>query len=142
MAPDFTLTDCRGEEISLSGLGMNPVVIVFFGTWSEEAREQIVQVSKLQNVFQDQGLAIFGITAETDPAQVKRFAAQNGVEFPLLIAGSEVMQLYEVGGIPDTYCITRCGFVCERLVGRSPETEQILEHVVALMVKKSEETDQ
>jgi peroxiredoxin len=141
MAPDFTLTDCRGEEISLSGCGMNPVVIVFFGTWSEQAQKHIARTAKLYGSFHEQGLQVFGITAETDSAQVRRFAEQNGFEFPILIAGSDVMQRYEVGGVPDTYCITRCGFVCERLVGFSPETEQILENVVQLMVKKVDESE-
>jgi hypothetical protein len=64
------------------------------------------------------------------------------VEFPLLIGGSDVLQYYEVGGIPDTYCVTRYGLVCERLVGYSPELEQTLEQVVKLMVMKCDDTVQ
>jgi hypothetical protein len=75
-------------------------------------------------------------------AQVDSFAANNRVEFPLLIGGSDVLQNYEVGGIPDTYCVTRYGLVCERLVGYSPELEQTLEQVVKLMVMKCDDTVQ
>lgn len=79
---------------------------------------------------------MLGITAETDSAQVRAFASRNKVDFPLLFGGGEVLQSYEVGGVPDTYCVTKYGLVCERLVGFSPELEQTLETVVKLMVMK------
>ena len=88
--------------------------------------------------YHEQGLTILGITAETDPVEVKDFALKNQVDFPLLVSGSEILQQYEVGGIPDTYCVTKYGVVCERLVGYSPEIEKTLEDVIKLMVKKVE----
>jgi hypothetical protein len=84
---------------------------------------------------------VLGVTAETDSAQVNAFAAQHQVKFPLLIGGTDVLQQYEVGGVPDTYCVTKYGLVCERLVGYSPELEQTLEYVIKLMVMKCDDTD-
>ena len=95
-------------------------------------------MEKLRAAYGEQGLRILGITAETDTAKINLFATQNRLDFPLLIGGSEVLPNYEVGGIPDTYCVTKYGIVCERLVGYSSEMEKTLENVVKLMVMKCE----
>ena len=138
-SPDFILADTHGDSIHLSEFRENPYVLIFFGSWSEQAKKYLAEVSKLRKTYGGQGLLIFGVTAETDTAMVNAFARENRIDYPLLTGGSDVLQQYEVGGVPDTYCVTKYGMVCERLVGYSPEMEATLETVVKLMVMKCED---
>jgi peroxiredoxin len=109
---------------------------MFFGTWSEQSQKHITEAERLYTIYREQGLTILGITSESNQRKVKDFAEKNGIDFPLLVDGIGILRQYEVGGVPDTYCITKYGCVCERLVGYDPEIETTLEKVIKLMVKK------
>ena len=132
------MASLRGEWTGLAGYQGSPVILIFFDSQNEQAGKYLAEVSRFHDIYGGRGLLILGITAETDTAQVNAFAIKNRVDFPLLTGGREVLHRYEVGGVPDTYCVTKYGMVCERLDGCSPEMEAILETVIKLMVMKIE----
>jgi thioredoxin-dependent peroxiredoxin len=98
-APDFTLPDQSGEEITLSKLRGKRVVLYFFPKadtpgWTIEAQ-----------AFRDEGpklpkdAVVLGVSKDTVEAQAK-FAKKNALTFRLLAdAKGKVIKLYGVDGL-------------------------------------------
>jgi peroxiredoxin Q/BCP len=81
-APDFTLLDQHGEEVSLSGLRGRKVLVYFYP--KADTPGCTTQACGLRDVAGDVGdTAILGISLD-QPAKQKRFDDKYGLGFPLL----------------------------------------------------------
>jgi len=135
LAPDFTLVDLDGNNISLSDLKGKVVLLNFWGTWCGPCRKEIPDFINLSKKYKKNGLEIVGITLTSGPPKnIKAFAEQWGINYKLLtdITGNEtqtVTALYgqatgkRITGIPTTFIIDREGYIRHRYVG--PRSEGI-----------------
>jgi peroxiredoxin Q/BCP len=98
-APGFSLPATGGEEISLSSLRGQPVVLVFYpGDNTPVCTVQLNSYNDDVGQFEDLGAQILGISPQ-DVASHEAFAAEHGFSFPLLAdAGKVVGQTYGVLG--------------------------------------------
>ena len=122
-APDFTLRDLKGNQVSLSGFRGQPVVLNFWATWCSPYLEA------LYTKYKDQGLVVIGMNTETDYMKVKRFAEPR-ISYTVLLDGSTQAQGYDISGIPCTYYIDRKGIVQHRSVGFGPGDEVLIEEKI------------
>ena len=85
MAPDFTLKNQHGEEVTLSDLrGKKNVVLVFYPmAFTGICTGELCEIRDNLNVYANDDAAVFGISCDT-PASLRVFAEQEGIEFPLL----------------------------------------------------------
>lgn len=128
-APDFTLQDLKGNQVSLSALKGKPIVLNFWATWCMPCRVEIPHLEELYTKYKDQGLVVLGANTETDYMKVKRFA-QSRISYSVLLDGSTQSQEYDVKGIPCTYYIDRKGIVRHRSVGFAPGGEALIEEKI------------
>lgn len=136
-APDFTLRDLRGNQVSLSDFTGQPVVLNFWATWCSPCRVEIPHLEALYTKYKDQGLVVLGMNTETDYMKVKRFA-ESRISYTVVLDGGTQAQGYDVSGIPCTYYIDREGIVQHRSVGFSPGDEvQIEEKIKQLLAASS-----
>jgi thioredoxin-dependent peroxiredoxin len=81
-APDFTLLDQDGSEVSLSGLNGHKVLVYFYPR--ADTPGCTTQACGLRDVLGDIGDArVVGISPDT-PAKQKKFDDKYGLGFPLL----------------------------------------------------------
>jgi peroxiredoxin Q/BCP len=81
-APDFTLLDQDGGEVSLSGLGGHKVLVYFYPR--ADTPGCTTQACGLRDVLGDIGdTRVLGISPDT-PAKQKKFDDKYGLGFPLL----------------------------------------------------------
>jgi thioredoxin-dependent peroxiredoxin len=83
-APDFTLTDDRGETVTLSSLRGEPVVLYFYPKddttgCTMEARE----FTALLPQFTKQGVQVVGVSPDSEKSH-DRFVAKCSIGFPLI----------------------------------------------------------
>ena len=134
-APDFILTDLQGHTVKLSDLRGKAVVLNFWATWCPPCKEEIPWFVDLQKRYGSQGLQVIGISMDDgDQKEVAKFAAENGMNYPVLIGKETVAQQY--GGIdylPTTFYIDRNGVVVTRVFGEPArgELEQNVKRVIA-----------
>lgn len=136
-APDFTLRDLRGNQVSLSDFRGQPIVLNFWATWCSPCRVEIPHLEALYTKYKDRGLVILGMNTETDYIKVKRFAEPR-ISYTVLLDGSTQAQGYDVSGIPCTYYIDRAGIIRHRSVGFGPGDEVMIEEKIKALLADSD----
>jgi len=125
-APDFVLTDLQGHNVKLSDLRGKAVVLNFWATWCPPCKEEIPWFVELQKRYGAEGLQVVGVSMDDDSDQksVVKFAAENSINYPVLLGKQNVADQY--GGIsylPTTFYIDRNGVVMERVFGQPGRSE-------------------
>jgi peroxiredoxin Q/BCP len=84
LAPDFTLPDAGGRELSLSSLRGQRVIIYFYpAAMTPGCTKQACDFRDSRSDLSDAGFTVLGISPDS-PAKLARFAEKEGLTFPLL----------------------------------------------------------
>ena len=99
LAPDFTLPDADGREVSLSSLRGQRVIIYFYpAAMTPGCTKQACDFRDSRSELSEAGFAVLGISPDA-PAKLAKFAARDGLTFPLLSdPGREVLKAYGAFG--------------------------------------------
>lgn len=117
LAPDFTLTSTTGETVSLSDYRGQVVVLNFWATWCGPCR---YEMPALQRVSQELNgpAVVLGVNQGEDAAEITRFAATVGVDYPLLLdSDSATNRRYRVRALPTTLFIDANGVIQDQIAG-------------------------
>ncbi len=111
-AHDFSLPGLDGNEVSLSELSGQPVIINFWATWCAPCRLEMPELQKTYEEHQDQDLVILAINEQEQTQDVRDFFDEMGFTFtPLLDSEGEVGRAYGMVGLPSTFFINTSGEV-------------------------------
>ncbi len=121
-APDFTLSDINGKNVSLSQYPGKVVILDFFATWCPPCREEIPDFIELERLYGDKGFAMIGV-ALADLEDAKSFAGKFGINYPVLIDDGKTSGAYgPIRAIPTTFVIDKSGKIVKKYIGaRSKE---------------------
>jgi thioredoxin-dependent peroxiredoxin len=99
LAPDFTLPDSGGRDLSLSSLRGQRVIIYFYpAAMTPGCTKQACDFRDSRSDLSDAGFTVLGISPDA-PAKLARFAEQEGLTFPLLSdPDREVLKAYGAFG--------------------------------------------
>jgi thioredoxin-dependent peroxiredoxin len=109
-APDFTLPDQNGNQVTLSELRGETVVLYFFPKADTPGcTAQACGVRDHRNDYENTGARVIGVSPDTVTAQ-RKFADKYGLDFTLLAdENHEVADLYGVWGEKKMYGKTYMG---------------------------------
>jgi thioredoxin-dependent peroxiredoxin len=109
-APDFTLPDQDGDEVTLSELRGQPVVLYFYPKADTPGcTAQACGVRDHRNDYEGSGARVVGVSPDTVTAQ-RKFADKYGLDFTLLAdEDHRVADLYGVWGEKKMYGKTYMG---------------------------------
>ena len=117
-APNFTLSNVDGQQITLHQYLGKVVFLNFWATWCIPCREEMPALEQLHQAYQSQDLAILSIDLKESADQVKAFFQKHSLSFPALLdQNGSVFRDYLVAGMPTTYLIGRDGTLLARGVG-------------------------
>lgn len=124
-APEWTLRDVNGAPVSSKDFAGKVMVVDFWATWCAPCKEEIPGYMELQKKYADRGLVILGLSVDAQgPGVVKSYATSMGINYPLLMADSEIMGAFGgVEAIPTTFLIDRDGRVRHKKIGAAPTAE-------------------
>lgn len=124
-APEFTLKDLDGKDVSLSQFRGKVVILDFWATWCPPCRMEIPHFVELERDYRSKGLAVVGISLDQGGAQVVRpFAEQNGINYTMLVNGQPLAGLYGgITGIPTTFVLDKQGRVAKAFEGYRDKSE-------------------
>jgi thiol-disulfide isomerase/thioredoxin len=109
IAPDFTLTNLTGEEVSLSDYRGTPVMVNFWATWCPPCRAEMPLIQSYQDKFGDD-FVVLAVNGGDTLEQVQSFADANGYTLNFLLDPEiSVADLYKVRGFPTSLFIDSAG---------------------------------
>jgi thiol-disulfide isomerase/thioredoxin len=121
MAPVLEARDISGNIVSSTNWSGKVVLLNFWATWCPPCRAEIPILIELQNQYKDR-LVIIGVSADEDgPGKVLSFAKQIGINYPIVMATSQLAAAYGgVSALPTTFLIDTQGRVVQKHAGLYP----------------------
>lgn len=118
-APDFTVKDLKGREISLSNYSGKVVFLNFWATWCGPCKAEIPDFIEAYKQNKDKGMEIIGISVDRiSPKSVLKFAEKYKINYPVVMSTDEIQKDYEPGPyIPTTIIIDQEGKIRHRHIG-------------------------
>ncbi|HBB18102.1 MAG: hypothetical protein A3J94_13040 [Syntrophus sp. RIFOXYC2_FULL_54_9] len=112
-APDFVLTDLKGQQFRLSDRkGKNPVLIIFSATWCTFCLQEIPHFKSLHATYAKQGLEVVNVDIQESKEKVAKFAAKYELPYrTLLDLDGTVSGIYEVRGVPTLVLVDKNGLI-------------------------------
>ena len=137
-APDFTLKNLKGEQVSLSDFKGQPVLINFWATWCPPCRYEMPFIESAWQQYKDEGFVVLAVDVEEPISVVQRFVDNFGLTFPILLDyKGEVSDLYRLRAFPTSYFVGRDGKIV--IAHRGMMTEQVLQqYMQRVMATKAE----
>ncbi|MBX5493230.1 MAG: TlpA family protein disulfide reductase [Chloroflexi bacterium] len=117
-APPFVLPTPDGGTLALEDLRGHVVLLNFWATWCEPCRAEMADLDRLAREWGPQGVRVVGINVGENPEQVRRFAAELGLQFPLVIdSEGTVYPAYGVMGLPTSFLVDADGLIRDVRLG-------------------------
>jgi peroxiredoxin len=114
-ALDFRAKDLSGNEIVLSELRGNVVLIDFWATWCPPCIEELPNVKRIYGKNKDKDFVIIGISVDREFDDLEAFLEGSGIDWPQIfdygVAGGRISDAYRVEFIPSTFLIDRNGII-------------------------------
>lgn len=112
VAPDFTLKSNGGENLKLSELRGQVVLINFWASWCGPCRKEMPLLDQLYQQYKPLGFTVLGVNVEEDPSQARSLLSKVPVSFPVVFDGTNsVSKMYNVVAMPTTVIVDRNGNV-------------------------------
>jgi peroxiredoxin len=136
-APDFTLKSLSGENVRLSELRGNVVMINFWASWCGPCRQEMPLLEALYQRYSGLGFELLGVNVEQDVDDAKRWLADRPVSFPVLLDPENALtKMYQVKAMPSTILVDRDGNVRHLHKGYKPGDENAYQDLVRSLIRE------
>ena len=130
-APDFTLTNLEGVDVTLSDLlADGPVILDFWATWCKPCIRAFPDLEALTTEYKDRGLTVVAVSVDgpRSRARVAPFIRSKKYTFEVLYDNQgRVARKYNATTIPRTVLISPDGVVAHATVGYRPSNHDEIE---------------
>ena len=113
--------DITGKLRKVNDFARKTLVANFWATWCEPCREEVPLLIAINGKFASAGGIVLGIGID-DREKLARFAGNYGINYPVLVAGADAMDLmHRLGNraraLPFTVVLDRNGSIAHRRLG-------------------------
>lgn len=123
-APEFTLKDLSGKDISPSSFKGKPILLNFWATWCPYCREERPYLNSLYKKYKGKGLIIVAVSTDKSSNKVKDYLKKIPMEFIILLdEKGETAELYGIYALPTSFLIGRDGIIKNKFMGMREWTD-------------------
>lgn len=128
-APNFTLKNLSGENVSLSDYRGKPLMLNFWAHWCPPCKAEMPSVQELAEIGRKEGFSVLAVNLGDDQAVVKNYFTENEFDMDVMLDSSnQIGAMYGVRSIPTTYILDSQGnIVAGKLGGYHWSNEKIVE---------------
>jgi peroxiredoxin len=137
LAPEFTLPDVEGQEVSLSDFAGEVRLVDFWATWCAPCKEEIPMFKELHQLYGDRGFRIVAISDENADV-VSEFVGAMEIPYTNLVDPGQVSQDYGVVSLPTAFLVDREGRIVEEFRGTKPR--RVLEGKIRELLELPEQS--
>ncbi len=135
LAPDFTLMQLNGEQLTLSSYRGKVVLLDFWATWCVPCREEIPRFVELQDRYRERGLQIIGVSMDDSVDPVRPLAQQFHMNYPVVMGNAKLGEEYGgVLGLPIAFLLDQDGRIVKKHIGATA-VEVLDREIVPLLPK-------
>jgi peroxiredoxin len=118
-APEFTLEDLQGNEITLSSLTGKVVFMNVWATWCDPCKDEIPHFIEAYDQHKEKGLEIIGVSIdELGKSKVLQFAQEWKINYPVVMTTKQLTKDYgPFNAVPVTVIIDKNGKIRHRKIG-------------------------
>ena len=132
-APDFTLLDLEGNQITLSEFRGKTVFINFWATWCPPCRAEMPEIEAVYQEYKDKDVEVIGVDIVETKDEVRQFVQQYGYSWTFVLdTTGEVATTYNIAAIPTSFFIDKEGII--RVVNIGAMTKRAMETALDLTV--------
>ncbi len=137
-APEFTLPNLDGEDVTLSELLKDgPVIVDFWATWCKPCIKAFPDLQEIFDKYEDCGLTVLAISIDgpRSTSKVGALIASKGNTFEVLLDPSQaVARKFHVTSVPRTVLVRQDGTVAWAVTGYRPTNHAELDAAVAALI--------
>ena len=123
---DYTLKDMNGDDVDLATFKGNVILLNFWATWCGPCKIEIPGFIELQDEYGEQGFVVLGLSTDDTADEIKPFADEFAVNYPMLV-GLDEDDFQEawgpIWGLPMSFWIDRDGTWCKTHMGIGTKEE-------------------
>ncbi|HEY7293042.1 MAG TPA: TlpA disulfide reductase family protein [Vicinamibacterales bacterium] len=118
VVPAFAAADLDGRRVDSNAFRGKVVIVNFWATWCPPCRAEIPDLVALQEKYRDT-LQVIGISQDEVPAeQVRRFAADHGMNYPIVMSTADLEKIFPgIHALPTSFILDREGRLVQKHVG-------------------------
>lgn len=138
VAPDFTLKDLKGTQVTLKNFKGRVVFLNFWATWCPPCRREMPSMERLYKQLKDRDFTMLAVDMQESEKRVRAFISEFSLSFPVLLdLNGDISSLYGIVGLPTTYIIDREGKIIGKAVGPRDWSSQESKQLFQSLLKKS-----
>ncbi len=126
VAPDFTLKNTDGEDVSLSDFRGSYVLVDFWASWCAPCRQENPNVVKAYKAYNSKGFEVLSVSVDRDTEAWKKAIKEDGLTWTQVHAdeASGVAKDYGIQSIPSTFLLDKEGkIIAKNLRGEALESK-------------------
>lgn len=109
-APELTLLDLDGNQVSLSDFVGQVVLVNNWATWCPPCREEMPEFQAYYEKYRQQGFQVIAVEAGQPEAEVRDFVEREGLEFIILLDPENLSLItFQNSSLPNSFVIDRRG---------------------------------
>jgi thiol-disulfide isomerase/thioredoxin len=121
-APDFTVQDAGGKDVSFSEFKGKPVVVNFWASWCPPCKAEMPDYEKMYREYSAKGVSFVMINmtdgSRETVAGAQKFLKENGYTFPAYFDEKQsAAGAYGISAIPDSVFIDKNGAIVSAFTG-------------------------
>lgn len=115
-APDFTINNVNGDEVSLSDYRGTKVFLNFWASWCPPCKEEMPAIQKLHKNYDN--IKVVTVNSGENKDKVLNYLMENDFSFTTLLdKNGKVTTDYLIRGIPSTFVIDEDGIILRKQRG-------------------------
>ena len=109
-APELTLSDLDGKEVSLSDFRGQVVLLNNWATWCPPCRLEMPEFQAYYDKYKDEGFEVLAVEAGQPEEEVRAFVEEQGLGFIILLdPENQSLVTFQHSSLPNSFVIDRRG---------------------------------